>query len=278
MAYFKQLRGEDGKVVVMGHSTGCQDVMEYIVRRMEKVSDSERRREWRQERRRERGEEQEDNGNGENQEDDEEEEEPVTRPPYIPLDGAILQGGVSDREAWEDMMRTEHPDRQRLYLHTKRTADEMMWNGLGKEIIPRVDSIVYQEFNTPVTAYRTESLLRPGGDDDYFSTDLSDEKLASTFGVIPPSTPVLFLLGELDPYVPKSVGKDALICRWTEAIKKGGGRVDEANGGVVKGAHHNLNDDPDESVRDLAERVVRFLQGVEGEKTGEKQKEEASRL
>ncbi|KAH7132526.1 hypothetical protein B0J11DRAFT_521911 [Dendryphion nanum] len=233
VAYFKTLR-PGGKVVLMGHSTGCQDVMQYVVGQK-----------------------------GAGEED------------RIPIDGGILQGGVSDREAWDSMMAEETPERRALFERTKRTARDLVDAGRGKEVMGREGNIMYEEFNTPVTAYRIDSLLSAGGDDDYFSSDLSDDVLAKTFGRFPPSTPLMFLLGELDPYVPASVSREGLITRWTDAVRKGGGVVDDGNGGVVEGAHHNLNDDPEDAVRDLAERVVRFLRGVE---SGEVGKGEGARL
>lgn len=30
VSYFRKLKGDEAKIVVMGHSTGCQDVMEYV--------------------------------------------------------------------------------------------------------------------------------------------------------------------------------------------------------------------------------------------------------
>jgi hypothetical protein len=51
--------------------------------------------------------------------------------------------------------------------------------------------------------------------------------------------------------------------RWTRIIREGGGVVDSQNGGVVPGAHHNLNGDPEEVVADLVKRVVGFVEGLE---------------
>jgi pimeloyl-ACP methyl ester carboxylesterase len=214
--YFKNLR-PGKRVVLMGHSTGCQDAMEYVVGK-----DADKR-------------------------------------PAI--DGIILQGGVSDREAWEDML-SEGEQREALNAVIK-TAKEMIDQGKEKEIMSRRGNEVVKEMGGPVTAYRTYSMLAKGGDDDYFSTDLSDEHFRTTFGRIPKTTPICFLLGSEDPYVPTSIDKAGLLQRWTKIIREGGGVVDDEDGGVVPGAHHNLDGDPEEVVQDLANRVCGFVKGLE---------------
>ncbi|EFQ93677.1 hypothetical protein CFE70_004790 [Pyrenophora teres f. teres 0-1] len=219
VSYFKKLR-PGKKVVVMGHSTGCQDIMEYLVGKYHDKRE--------------------------------------------PLDGVILQGGVSDREAWEDFGK-EGQAKQDL-ADAINTARELVEKGKGSELLSREGNLVLEEMGGPLTAYRAYSLLAKGGDDDYFSTDLSDEHFAKTFGRIPNTTPVCFLLGELDPYVQERVDRAALLLRWTRIIREGGGVVDDEDGGVVKGAHHNLDGDPEEVVEDLVRRVCGFVAGLEGER------------
>jgi pimeloyl-ACP methyl ester carboxylesterase len=216
VAYFKELRKE-GSVVLMGHSTGCQDIMEYLI-----GADAHER-------------------------------------PMI--EGAILQGGVSDREAWADMLKTDEEKKQleEIVAAAKRMIDD----GDEKSILQMEDNVVAKELGAPISAYRTYSLLAKGGDDDYFSTDLSDEHFCTTFGEIPKATKVCFLLGGEDPYVPASIDRAALLQRWTRIIRECGGSVDNTNGGVVPGATHNLNGDPDEVVQDLVKRVVGFVENVE---------------
>ena len=219
VSYFKKLR-PGKKVVVMGHSTGCQDIMEYLVGR-----DNEKRE---------------------------------------GLDGVILQGGVSDREAWEDFGK-EGQERKALEEAIK-TAKDMVGAGKGEEILSREGNAVLEEMGGPLSAYRAYSLLAKGGDDDYFSSDLSDDHFATTFGKIPNTTPVCFLLGSEDPYVPASVDRASLLQRWTRIIRQGGGIVDDEDGGVIPGAHHNLDGDPDHVVEDLVKRVCGFLTGLESDR------------
>lgn len=213
--YFKDLR-PGAKVVLMGHSTGCQDIMEYLVGPDAKNHPS--------------------------------------------IDGAILQGGVSDREAWDDMLKTDEEKEQLKQIVDK--AKSMIDEGHEKGILPMKGNMVAEALGAPITAYRTYSLLAKGGDDDYFSTDLGDEVFEKTFGKIPKETLVCFLLGSEDPYVPQSVDKRELLGRWTKILRHGGGVVDDKNGGVVQGAHHNLDGDPEEVVQDLVKRVLGFVEGL----------------
>jgi pimeloyl-ACP methyl ester carboxylesterase len=214
--YFSNLR-PGRKVVLMGHSTGCQDIMEYLV-----GPDAKN---------------------------------------HSLIDGAILQGGVSDRQAWEDML--ENDEQRKEFKEIVDTAKKMIDDGDEKGILPVKGNLVAEGLGAPITAYRTYSLLSKGGDDDYFSTDLSDEHFQSTFGKIPPGSPLCFLLGNEDPYVPAKTNKSELLQRWTKIVREGGGVVDDKNGGVVEGAHHNLNGDPEEVVQDLVKRVVGFVEGLE---------------
>lgn len=212
--YFKQLR-PGAKIVLMGHSTGCQDIMEYLVGKGKESRDS--------------------------------------------IDGAILQAGVSDREAWDSMAASDPELKQtlqELMVKSKKLIDE----GNEKEVVPLQGNAVAKLFGAHITAYRLNSLLVPGGDDDYFSSDLSDATLASTFGKIP--TPMMFLWGSEDPYVPIHVDREGILKRWADVVRQAGGSVDDIHGGVIRGAHHNLNEDPEEVVQNLVKRVLGFLKGI----------------
>ncbi|KAJ4308913.1 hypothetical protein N0V94_009163, partial [Neodidymelliopsis sp. IMI 364377] len=91
------------------------------------------------------------------------------------ISGAILQGGVSDREAW-DFLLTTPPERASRDSVLKE-AQHLLHQGRGKEIVARENNIVQKELGAAISAYRTNSLLEKGGDDDFFSTDLSDATL-----------------------------------------------------------------------------------------------------
>ncbi|KAI9796258.1 MAG: hypothetical protein M1833_006427 [Piccolia ochrophora] len=218
ITYLRRIRPH-GKMVLMGHSTGCQDTMEYLT-----GDDAE------------------------------------TRPP---LDGAILQAPASDREGMLMTMKRED------YDFLVDTARRWVAEGKGEDIMPR-DMIAETFVDAPCSARRWLSLASPdkSGDEDFFSSDLADEQLARTFGRVKPTTPLCVLFGEKDQFVAESVDKERLVRRWADAVKRGGGVVDEATFGVVKGASHNLRGDPDAVVDDMVDRVVSFLSRVDGSREG----------
>lgn len=209
--FIKTMRPK-GKVVLMGHSTGCQDCMEYIV--------------------------------GANS---------LTR---LRVNGVILQAPVSDREAMvEDLPEAVVDEANQLAL-------KMCREGHGKDSMP--NSVTDPVFGSiAVTANRWVDVASPGphhtGADDYFSSDLSDERLEKTFGKLRADTPLLILHGEKDEAVPSHIDKLALLERWTKVVKRHGGAVDETNSGVVEGASHNLNGNPCVVVQDLVKRVVAYI-------------------
>lgn len=173
---------------------------------------------------------------------------------------------MSDREAWSFLLSS--PEEKASCAAVLASAEQLLASGKPKEIVPRENNIVQRELGAAISAYRTHSLLAKGGDDDYFSTDLPDATLRETFGKFGEDVPLMFLLGSEDPYVNPKTDKVALLGRWAEFVKEGGGVVDEVNGGVVEGAHHNLDGDPEEVVADLVGRVVRFLGGFEQREEG----------
>ena len=106
-------------------------------------------------------------------------------PEMMEIDGAILQGSASDREALlKYLPPTECNDACRL---AQKYVDE----GRGNDIVPF--SITTPSFgNSPFTARRFLSLASPGleheGEDDYFSSDLPDERSEATFGKLGKAT------------------------------------------------------------------------------------------
>ncbi|KAF2102728.1 DUF1749-domain-containing protein [Rhizodiscina lignyota] len=210
--YFKSRR-PGAKIVLMGHSTGSQDCMEYLVGA-----------------------------------------ESAERPG---IDGVILQAGISDREG----MIAGMPDG--TYEASCKTAQQWVDEGRGGDFLPL--SVTTDIFVTPCTASRWLSLASPdkNGADDYFSSDLDAEKLKATFGRLPKESPLLILFGGADPFVPQHVDRRGLVAKWTDVVKRGGGVVDEENGGIVEGATHNLSGDPEHVVQDLVRRVKAFLEKVD---------------
>ncbi|PQE25700.1 hypothetical protein CJF30_00000421 [Rutstroemia sp. NJR-2017a BBW] len=209
VAYFRTIK--TGNIVLMGHSTGCQDVMEYLT------------------------------GPGHEH--------------YSPIDGGIIQAPASDREAMEHEMDSE------LLKKSTALAQKMVDAGEGEEILP--SSAAGSIFPAPVCARRFLSLASPNhdGDDDYFSSDLTDKQLMKSFGSLPARSPLCILFSGDDEYVPKRIDKEALVRRWIELVKKGDGKVDEEYSAVIPGASHNYMKSP-EVVPELVTRVVGFLNGL----------------
>ncbi len=210
--YFQSLR-PGRKVVLMGHSTGCQDIMEYVVG-----------------------------------------EENADRPR---VQGAILQAPVSDRE----VLIQELPEG--VYETSVKLAEEWVEQGRGEDVLP--ESATRGFFGGPVSARRWLSLASPNkdGDDDYFSSDLEIDELRKTFGLFPKECPLLILYSGHDQHVPDFVDKAALVQKWMQVAKEGGGVVDEQFGGIIERAHHSLEKDPDEVVSELIQRVQGFLRSLD---------------
>ncbi|KAG8525917.1 uncharacterized protein KY384_000679 [Bacidia gigantensis] len=190
-------RSNGGKVVLMGHSTGCQMIMHYLSSPLRR-GDGERPR----------------------------------------IDGALLQGSVSDREGMVMMLDDED------YEHACHLAQELVDDGKADEMLP----IEMTKFFTigPLSAKRFLSLASPppnfAGEDDYFSSDLSDGRLERTFGAVGRSkVRFAFLFGDRDQHVPKSVDKKAMVQKWERFIKAAGGTVDEASG-ILEGGTHTLKE------------------------------------
>jgi alpha-beta hydrolase superfamily lysophospholipase len=206
--YFRTVKS--GKIVLMGHSTGCQDVMEYLI------------------------------GSGHEQ--------------RALIDGAILQAPVSDREAILMAMSKEQYDK------SAAAAQALVNEGKADEIMPSSGSGGF--FGAPVNARRWLSLLSPNhdGEDDYFSSDLTDDQLNRTFGALPARTPLCILYSGADEFVPPSTDKWCLLKRWIGiAHKNGNGKVDTLHSSVIEGATHNLKKDPEDVVAHVCRRVVGFV-------------------
>jgi Protein of unknown function (DUF1749) len=93
------------------------------------------------------------------------------------------------------------------------------------------------------------------GDDDYFSSDLSDELLApwQLF-----ESPVLVLPSANDEFVPEHIDKAALLEKWMALCPK----ISRLSA-LIPGANHSVDD---AGAQDwLADRVVRFLERLNGQ-------------
>ncbi|KAK1835107.1 hypothetical protein QBC39DRAFT_419613 [Podospora conica] len=200
-ALVRYLRGEvlreGGRVVLMGHSTGCQDCVAYAQR---------------------------EGGEG--------------------VDGFVLQGPVSDREA----IRMD--DEGGVVEKGVRWAVEEGGRGEGV-MVPR-EMLPEGWRGQPMSAYRWWSLAGVGGDDDFFSSDLGDEEVKRVWGAF--KKPVLILPSGEDEWVPKGVDVHGMLGRWRAACGEG---IASELSGLIPGANHRV--DGEEGQKWLSERVVRFL-------------------
>jgi len=245
---------EKRKVVVMGHSTGSQVVLHYLHRpnphRGTYVFDKE-----------------------------------LVHVQRSVLDGAIMQAPVSDRQAihWickEGFGEKSPEEMQAVYEELLRLAREAEKSEEGGDSMAplRLSSVIYPH---PISFRRFLSLCSPDspekpGEDDLFSSDLSDEHLKTTFGMVAEREllrgRLMVLYSGKDQSVPDYVDKEALMRRWQKAADEGGERVgsgkvwDEEFTAVIPNASHALsNDDQAEPRKFLAEKVLGYLTRVEKE-------------
>ena len=90
------------------------------------------------------------------------------------------------------------------------------------------------------------------GDDDYFSSDMSDEKVSEIFGRV--DKPIMILPGGEDEMVPPFEDREVLLQRWISACKSG---IASELSGFIPAADHVLSPGPAREW--LAGRVKEFL-------------------
>ncbi|KAL8968388.1 MAG: hypothetical protein Q9183_002481 [Haloplaca sp. 2 TL-2023] len=143
-------------------------------------------------------------------------------------------------------------------------AQRWVREGKGDEMLPNDASLPLLGART--TANRWLSISSPGpehkGEDDMFSSDLSDERFRTTFGVAGTKGVALMILySENDGFVPSTVDKEALVKRMEKAYTEAGGKLGKGSG-ILPGASHTVKEEG--KVReDLLKRVVEFIEDVE---------------
>ncbi|PSR92685.1 UPF0613 protein like [Actinidia chinensis var. chinensis] len=177
-------------VVLLGHSTGCQDIV-YYLRTNAACSRAVR--------------------------------------------AAILQAPVSDRE-----YKATLPETAAMI----DLASKMISEGRSSELMPREANP-----DAPITASRYHSLCAYNGEDDMFSSDLSDDQLKMRLGHMS-NTPcqVIFSMG--DEYVPEYVDKKALVDRLCRAM----GGADKVE---IEWGNHSLSNRVEEAVQAIIEFIKR---------------------
>lgn len=237
---YKASHAAQGKVVIMGHSTGSQDVLHYLYAPNPLPHDPVF----------EKG------------------IQHLVRPE---VDGAILQAPVSDREAVVHTLKTaKEPNEVRAaYDQLVDSARKQPYAADGVHTImpPHLVKLVGLPGDVPISARRFLSLVSPDSpekpsDDDLFSSDLGDARLRDTFGGVAARallrSSLLVLYSGSDDFAPDWVDKEKLMQRWKEATIAGGCIWNE-NSGVIPGASHNVKDKGQD---DLIARVTRYLNEV----------------
>ncbi|KAI4199155.1 MAG: hypothetical protein LQ350_004785 [Teloschistes chrysophthalmus] len=225
ITYFQSLR-PGGKIILMGNSTGCQDVLGYLS--FPPTPEEERAG-------------------------------PGGERPRV--DGGILQAPVSDREAIEMIYPRDDLERyNNLAQHfvNDGRAEEMLPNEVSLPFLgARTTAKRWLSLSSPPPLHN--------GVDDLFSSDLPASRLSDTFGVAGRrGAALLVLVSGNDAFVPKSVDKEALVRRWRRAFLEAGGSGRWGSGsGVLGGASHTVKE-VGEVREDLVRRVVGFLGDVEG--------------
>ncbi|KAH7113071.1 hypothetical protein EDB81DRAFT_826557 [Dactylonectria macrodidyma] len=161
-----------------------------------------------------------------------------------PVDAFIMQGCVSDREAFELVMPNPQPS---LDLAAKMIAEGKADDVMPMDMIPSV-------LNAPISAYRFQSLTAKGGDDDYFSDDFDDETISNFWARF--QKPVLALHSAEDECVPDRVDQAALNKRYQKASA-----MVSPLSGVIPGASHTVAEP--EAQKWFAKRVGDFLATLE---------------
>ncbi|WJX90474.1 hypothetical protein P8452_72370 [Trifolium repens] len=148
---------------------------------------------------------------------------------------AILQAPVSDREYQSTLSQT---------AAMIDLAAKMISEGRGSEIMPREADPC-----APITAYRYHSLCAYNGDDDLFSSDLSDDQLRMRLGHMS-STHCQVIFSMADEYVPDYVDKKALVERLCKAM--GGAEKVE-----IEYGNHSLSNRVEEAVNAIIDFLKR---------------------
>lgn len=237
---------QDSKIVLMGHSTGSQDVLHYLYY----ATDSERP-----------------NVDG-----------AILQAPVSDRDALQLLFNSVESTSGRDELRMTYDE----CVHQAR----LLKSQPESPSLPRSLTSKLGYGQIFISASRFLSLVSPDSPekpalDDLFSSDLSDNYLRKTFGSIGSrgrlinsfmaerSTRVssrkyasclLVLMSGADEYVPKSIDKAALLARWNSALEDGGVALSPSSG-VVEGALHD-GSGVDGKKTDLLDRCLQYLESV----------------
>ncbi|KAF7943624.1 uncharacterized protein EAE97_005695 [Botrytis byssoidea] len=247
---YKQSKYPHSKTILMGHSTGSQVVLHYLHKPNPHT----------------------------------------TTPKFDPhlkhvkrpvLDGAVMQAPISDREAIQSVLQDGLGKRPASECQAAfRTIQEIAKDAAKRDqsidiLLPMALTSQIGYGTTPISCRRFMSLASPKSpqqpeEDDLFSSDLSDEQLSKTFGMIKErgllrDQLVIFYSGA-DQAVPDWVDKEALLKRWKNAADHGGKEKiwDDEFTAIIPGASHALSNDDQAPARAfLCKRLMGYVQRIE---------------
>ncbi|KAK8081520.1 hypothetical protein PG996_000301, partial [Apiospora saccharicola] len=187
------------KIVLMGHSTGCQGLMEYAATSGD------------------------------------------------PVDGYILQAPCSDREA---SLIGKGSEGKKKLEEIVSIAKDMISSGKGDH--PMSHDHLSGDYDRPMSARRFYALYAEDGEDNYFSSNLSNEAASRFWKKF--EKPLLVLHSGIDRYVDPSMDKQAQIDGWKALCNPG---IASDLSGVIPGAGHSVRQP--EGEKWLVDNVVKFL-------------------
>lgn len=236
--------GSDVNVVLMGHSTGCQDTMRYLSA-PNPVSERKAKR-------------------------------PVVQ-------GAILQAPVSDRDALNHVLQ-EGPEVRKAYDRAMAIVDATREEDYKDVMLPlSVCGALFGPAPLSIARFLSlASPGSPAGPsvEDFFSSDLTDGRLRNTFGqvgrngVLQQSTAsvresqsVLVLMSDSDEYA--KMDQRTLLSRWKGIMTEDTGAVIHGDSSVILNALHDVSGDdwPSQEARlvVLRKKVLNYLKDAVGE-------------
>jgi pimeloyl-ACP methyl ester carboxylesterase len=148
----------------------------------------------------------------------------------IQIDAAVLQAPLSDRQGQSipaDLLKEWLDLASKLISESK--PNEMMPREAGK-----------RTGGAPISAYRFWSLQAFNGDDDYFSSDLGQQREGEIWGgVAKTNIPILILQGSEDQYLPSFVNVKELTQSWARVFAEHGGKHGRFE--IVNQGNHTLD-------------------------------------
>ncbi len=245
------LKSETTDIILMGHSTGCQDIMRYLT--------------------------------APNPMDDK-------KPPRPVVQGAILQAPVSDRDGALHAI-SEGPSVRKAYDAAMKIVEQTPEPDRRDTVLPiNLTKPVFGPAPISVARWLSlvspDSPSNPSIE-DFFSNDLSDKTLAGTFGSIgrsrllhrstgdgPRDTQsILILMSDSDEHVRPQVDQKRLLQRWKAVMREDTGCVIHGDSAVILNAMHDVGGDdwPSQEARlvVMRKKVLHYLNHVVGDVGGD---------